>query len=196
MHRRHEDCLAVLQLTGNERNSSMPHVDLELNPVDFITVGTVGPKGRRLFHLQAGRGAQVVSLTIEKEQARALTEALVEMLDDLAKHNELDLPPDTIEMTGLNMDLREPIEPQFRVAQMGLGYDKERDLVVLVAQEMIALEEGQEPETLDLAAVQPSVVRLWATRRQMRALSLHAQQVVKQGRVDPQSNGRLLYYWT
>jgi len=174
----------------------MPHVDLELNPVDFITVGTVGPKGRRLFHLQAGRGAQVVSLTIEKEQARALTEALVEMLDDLAKHNELDLPPDTIEMTGLNMDLREPIEPQFRVAQMGLGYDKERDLVVLVAQEMITLEEGQDPETLDLAAVQPSVVRLWATRRQMRALSLHAQQVVKQGRVDPQSNGRLLYYWT
>ena len=175
----------------------MPHVDLELNPVDFITVGTVGPKGRRLFHLQAGRGAQIVSLTIEKEQARALVEALVEMLDDLAKHNELDLPPDTIEMTGLNMDLREPIEPQFRVAQMGLGYDKERDLVVLVAQEMIAIDEGQDPESLDMANVQqPSVVRLWGTRRQMRALSLHAQQVVKQGRVDPQSNGRLLYYWT
>ena len=174
----------------------MPHVDLELNPVDFITIGTVGPKGRRLFHLQAGRGTQIVSLTIEKEQARALTEALVEMLDDLAKHNELDLPPDTIEMTGLNMDLREPIEPQFRVAQMGLGYDKERDMVVLVAQEMIAIEEEQDPETLDLAGIQPSVVRLWGTRRQMRALSLHTQQVVKQGRVDPQSNGRLLYYWT
>jgi len=174
----------------------MPHVDLELNPVDFITVGTVGPKGKRLFHLQAGRGSQIVSLTIEKEQARALVEALVEMLDDLAKHDELDLPPDTIDMTGLNMDLREPIEPQFRVAQMGLGYDKERDLVVLVAQEMIAVDEGQDPDSLDLANVQPSVVRLWGTRRQMRALSLHAQQVVKQGRVDPQSNGRLLYYWT
>ena len=174
----------------------MPHVDLELNPVDFITVGTVGPKGRRLFHLQAGRGTQIVSLTIEKEQARALVEALVEMLDDLAKHDELDLSPDTIDMTGLNMDLREPIEPQFRVAQMGLGYDKERDLVVLVAQEMIALDEGQDPETINPESIQPSVVRLWGTRRQMRALSLHAQQVVKQGRVDPQSNGRLLYYWT
>lgn len=69
-------------------------------------------------------------------------------------------------------------------------------MVVLVAQEMIAIEEEQDPETLDLAGIQPSVVRLWGTRRQMRALSLHTQQVVKQGRVDPQSNGRLLYYWT
>lgn len=169
----------------------MAHVDIELNPVDFITVGTVGPKGKRMFHLQAGRGDQIVSLTIEKEQARALAEALTELLDDLAKQGGDTLTSDTVNLASLNMELREPIDPAFRVAQMGLGYDRDRDLIVLVAQEMIVLEEDQDPES-----VQPGVVRLWCTRKQMRALGLQAGQVVKQGRVDPQSNGRLLYYWT
>ena len=169
----------------------MAHVDIELNPVDFITIGTVGPKGKRMFHLQAGRGDQIVSLTIEKEQARALSEALTELLDDLAKQGGPELASDTVNLASLNMELREPIDPAFRVAQMGLGYDRERDLVVLVAQEMIVLEEDQDPES-----VQPGVVRFWCTRQQMRALGLQAGQVVKQGRVDPQSNGRLLYYWT
>ena len=83
------------------------------------------------------------------------------------------------------------IEPMFRVAQMGLGYDEDRDMVVLVAQELIVLQEGQDPDL-----VQPSVVRFWGSRKQMRALSMHTLDVVKQGRADPKSNGRILYYWT
>ena len=63
----------------------MANIEIELNPVDFITIGTVGPKGRRLFHLQAGRNSQLVSLTVEKEQTRALSEAITELLDDLAE---------------------------------------------------------------------------------------------------------------
>ncbi len=169
----------------------MANVEIELNPVDFITVGTVGPKGRRLFHLQAGRGSQIVSLTIEKEQARALAEAVTELLDDLNKQRENALSSDAVDIRTMNMDLREPIEPEFRVAQMGLGYDEEHDLIVLVAQELVVTEEGQDPEL-----VQPGVVRFWASRQQMRALSTHALEVVRQGRADPKSNGRLLYYWT
>src|SRR5437762_7174437 len=107
----------------------MANVEIELNPVDFITVGTVGPKGKRLFHLQAGRGTQIVSLVIEKEQARALGEAVGELLDDLIRQHT-EISSDAVDLKNFNMDLREPIEPQFRVAQMGLGYDEDRDLVV------------------------------------------------------------------
>src|SRR5204862_177381 len=103
-------------------------------------------EGAGLFHLQAGRGAQVVTLTIEKEQARALAEAIGELLDDLGKQRSGTLSSDQIDLATLNMDLHEPIEPQFRVAQMGLGYDEDRDLIVLVAQELIVVEEGQDPD--------------------------------------------------
>ncbi len=61
----------------------MPNIEIDLNPVDFITVGTVGPKGQRVFHLQAGKDEQIVSLIIEKEQAWALSEAIRELVEDL-----------------------------------------------------------------------------------------------------------------
>jgi len=169
----------------------MPNTELELNPIDFITVGTVGPKGQRLFHLQAGKDKQLVSLLIEKEQAWALSEALRELIDDLDKR----YPDPTgqladVDLTRMDMDLREPIEPLFRVAQMGLGYDEERNMVVLVAQELIALEEGEDP-----SLVNPGIVRMWGSRLQMRVLSQHAMETVQQGRADPKMNGRLVYYW-
>ena len=166
----------------------MPNTEIELDPVDFVTVGTVGPKGRRVFHLQAGKGPQTVTLTIEKIQAQALAEAVDEMLDDLQNKY-----PDRIEtntnLSRWDMSLRDPLDPIFRVAQMGLGYDEERNLIVLVAQELVVTEEEQfNPD--------PQVVRIWATREQMRALSEHARLMVKQGRADPKSNGHMIYYWT
>lgn len=167
----------------------MPNIEIDLNPVDFITIGTVGPKGQRVFHLQAAKGQQIVTLIIEKEQANALGEAIGELLEDLDQR----LPPKDGEGRAAPGDLalRDPIEPLFRVSQMGLGYDEDNDLIVLIAQEMIAANDLDETE-----AVQPGVVRLWCSRDQMRALSSHSSDTVQQGRADPKQNGRLVYYWT
>lgn len=191
----------------------MAEHEIELDPVDFVTVGTIGPKGRRQFHLQAGRDEQVVSLVIEKEQARALAETLTEMLDELNRTGVAsgnDIP----DMNKNNMDLRDPVTPLFRVGQIGLGYDNTRDLVVMVAQEvqLQVLDQGEDEDESPLGNLlntstddddndddddpEGNILRIWATRQQMRALCLHTLNVVRQGRVNPQSNGRLLYYWT
>lgn len=176
----------------------MPGIEIELNPVSFITVGTIGPKGKREFFLQAGDESQIVSLTIEKEHARALGEAIREMLDGLAKRAERPLSSEEPEPGRPNMDLREPVESRFRVAQLGLGYDEDRDMVILVAQELVVSSAEEEAPDLEdsVEEEQPGVARFWATRQQMQTLSRHASHIIKQGRADPASNGRVLYYWT
>ncbi|MDD9954654.1 MAG: DUF3090 family protein [Anaerolineaceae bacterium] len=163
--------------------------ELELRPVDFVTIDTIGPKGKRVFYLQAGKEAQIVTLIIEKEQALALSEAIGELLDDI---DERFPPPgeETDSAVGADdMELREPLEPLFRVAEMGLGYDDETRMVVLLAQELVARENGEDD-------VEPGVVRLWCNRRQMRQLSSQASDCAQSGRADPRQNGRVVYYWS
>ncbi len=172
----------------------MPSVEIELNPVDFVTVGTIGPKGKRVFHLQAGKGSQLISLTIEKEQAWALSDAIKELIEDLEKR--FPLKQSEVDLSKIDMDLREPIEPIFRVAQMALGYDEDRDMVVLVAQELVVVDQTEEEELLEEAKPDPGIVRMWCNREQMRALSQQAMSMVQSGRADPKQNGRLVYYWT
>ncbi|MBC8100499.1 MAG: DUF3090 family protein [Armatimonadetes bacterium] len=171
----------------------MPNIEIELNSVDFVTIGTIGPKGQRMFYLQAGQDARLVSMVIEKEQSWALSEALRELIDDLDKRYEAETE---VDIQRLDMDLREPILPVFRVAQMGLGYDEDLDRVVLVAQELVPQAEEGDAEPIDPDEIKPGVVRMWCSREQMRALSLHAMDTVKSGRPDPKQNGRLIYYWT
>lgn len=163
--------------------------EIELYSIDFITIGTVGPKGRRQFNLQAGKEDQIVTLTLEKEQARRLGEAVMEMLDELKRrHPERSEAP--VNMNQLNMDLREPIEPIFRIAEMGLGYNDLEDHIIMVIHELLVASSEEDAAELD-----PSVVRLSGTREQFRALGLHTLSVVTQGRADPHKNGHVINYW-
>ena len=71
------------------------------------------------------------------------------------------------------MRITPPVDPLFRVGEMGLGYDEEHDMVVLVAREMLA--EGQDAE-------ESGVVRFWCTRSQVRALGHWGLEVANRGR--------------
>lgn len=176
----------------------MSHIELELRDLDFVTIGTIGPKGKRIFHLQTGQGNQIFTFTIEKEQAWALAEAVRQVLDDFDERNQT---VTEVEMAALDMELREPIQPLFRVSQMGLAFDEDSQRIILIAQEMAPAtddddtDEDEFPED-DADAEELGVARLWATLPQMRALSLHAIDTVEQGRPNPRQNGRITYYWT
>ncbi len=151
------------------QSRSMSEFTFDLDSVQRITAGAVGPKGQRAFFLQARRGRRVLTLLAEKEQIRALADAIERLLDSLAEKNPRLSTSDDLFVA--DMSLEEPLEPEFRVGQMGLGYDAERDLVVLLIQGMSDTE-GEEVQS----------ARFSASRPQMRALSSHAQQVVAAGR--------------
>jgi uncharacterized repeat protein (TIGR03847 family) len=132
----------------------------EIPEVDHLTAGAVGPPGQRVFYLQAGQGAQVVSLRLEKAQVAALVAYLAGMLADMPPPG--DLP------TAL--DLVEPVVAEWVVASLGVTYDEEADRVIIVAEELV--EEGSEPAR----------ARVTATREQVAALSMRGAEAVAAGR--------------
>jgi uncharacterized repeat protein (TIGR03847 family) len=152
----------------------------DLDGVQRITVGTVGPRGRRVFYLQARRDRTLVSVITEKEQIRELASAITHLLDSLAERQPRLSTSDDLFITDMNLE--EPLEPLFRTGQMGLGYDSERDQVVLLVQALTAATDDDDDDNDDDAAADVAAVRLAATRPQMRALAEHAEQIVAAGR--------------
>jgi uncharacterized repeat protein (TIGR03847 family) len=142
---------------------------IELNPASHLTIGTIGPPGQRTFYLQGSRGIQTISLVIEKEQAIVLANSLFSLLEELEKR--FPAPTTSSEDTvWMDMRLREPVEPIFRVGNMGVGYNEMSDQIVLVTYELVEEEE------------EPDVVSFWATRTQIKTLVQHTQEVVSAGR--------------
>ena len=133
----------------------------DIPEVDHLTTGAVGPPGKRVFYLQAGNGAQVVSLRLEKTQVAALVAYLAGMLADMP-------PPD--DLPSASMELIEPVVAEWVVASLGVSYDEEADRVVIVAEELV--EEGEEAARAQITA----------TREQVAALSMQGAEAVAAGR--------------
>ncbi len=143
----------------------------EFDPVTHITADALGRPGHRSFYIQAARGIDRITLLCEKEQIQALAEAIDEMLENLEKQFNL-AREEGLEFEEATMLIQEPVEPLFRVGSMGLGYDENRDRILLVAQELLAEDENRDPLE----------VRLFATRSQMQTLGAHAKEIVQRGR--------------
>ena len=150
----------------------MAGTEYELNPVSHITTGSIGPAGKRVFYLQAHQGSEVVTLIVEKAQVQSLAIGLEQYLQELAQRFP-DLSPATAEFHEADMVLAQPIDPAFRVGQLGLGYDEASDRLVLVAREL-------QPEGAD--ADEASVARFWCTRSQLLGMCRWGVEVAGRGR--------------
>ena len=144
---------------------------IELDPVTHITAGAVGQPGHRTFFIQAERRSERVDLICEKEQVQALADAIDEMAQNLEQEFGLTRPTDPT-VDDAAMAIKEPVDPLFRVGAMGLGYDANRDRILLVAQEALGEEEERDPRE----------ARFFATRAQMETLSRYAREVIGHGR--------------
>ncbi len=142
---------------------------IELNPVSFLTIGTIGEPGQRTFYLQGSGSNETISLTIEKEQAATLAANFESLLKELAEKHPT-TPSEQEDTVWRDMRLKEPLQALFRVGNMGLGYNEETDQIVLVAYELVDEDE------------EPNVVSYWATREQVKLLISQTNSIVKKGR--------------
>lgn len=144
----------------------------DLGPVDRIAAGAVGPPGERTFYVQARAGGTHVTLLAEKEQIHVLARALIQMLSQVSERPEGLIPQE--------LDLEEPLDPQWRVGEMTIEYDEDADGIAIVIREGLEEDDPKEPAT----------ARFVVTREQARALAGHALEVVAAGRPRCQLCGR------
>ncbi|MCY4271329.1 MAG: DUF3090 family protein [bacterium] len=137
----------------------------DLSNLEHFTVGTVGPPGQRVFFLQAGLTGTLVSLKLEKQQVAALAEYLHGALREVSDN------PDDIEPEP-DIGLIDPVEAEWAVGDIGIGYDPEAGQMVIMATEMPPQEGAGDPAT----------ARFHVSLGQVAGFVARARQVVASGR--------------
>jgi len=149
----------------------MANSEISLDPVDHITVDAIGVPGNRVFYIEGRKGDQTACLIIEKIQLQSLITGIDEFLAQVkSKFPDQDNPE--VEFREEDMRIDPPVDPRFRVGDMGLAYDADRDLACIIAREIV-LAEGQE---------EGNVVRYWCTRAQLLVLARWGGAVAERGR--------------
>jgi uncharacterized repeat protein (TIGR03847 family) len=150
----------------------MPRFEIDVDPCDHLTADAIGQPGQRVFYIQALQAARNVTVIVEKIQLQSLAVGIEQFIGQVAQQDP-DLPQASADYVEAHMHISPPVEPLFRVGEISLGYDKDRDRVVLITRE--ALMEGDDP-------AEAAVVRFWCTRQQARALARWGQEVIGRGR--------------
>lgn len=137
----------------------------EFDTLDSFASGAIGPKGDRVFYLQARQGSTVVSFKCEKQQVAALADYLDQLLEDLAP----------VEGQGLAVidELHDPVAPEWVIGSLGVAYSPDDDRFVVMAEELV-------DDDLDLD--DGGVARFSLTRAQTVAFIAQARAVVAAGR--------------
>ena len=97
-------------------------------PERFVA-GTVGEPGERSFYLQAIEDSRTVSVLLEKQQVSVLAERIGALLTEVTRRFGAGVPEAA---PGADLDpLAVPLEEEFRVGTMGLGWDADSKSIVV-----------------------------------------------------------------
>ena len=152
----------------------MPVFEFE-RPQRFVA-GTVGPPGQRTFFLQARDGTRLVSVSCEKEQLTVLAERIEALLDEYA----VAAGDTTASVASADNDpLEAPIEDEFRVNTISLGWDPQREAVLLEADHEPDLDTGGE---VPAPSEEEYSVRVVLLPAQARAFAQRTRALVAAGR--------------
>jgi uncharacterized repeat protein (TIGR03847 family) len=155
--------------------------EIELEDVEALGAGAVGEPGARAFYLQARSSTSQLTVLVEKEQIALLATEAVAFLDRLAD----EYPEVVVSLPEAVAELQEPTVPLFRARLIGLGFDPERELVLIELREHPASEDDEDNVDDDDDASDEGegyVARIYATRSQVRAMAARGSTVVGAGR--------------
>lgn len=143
---------------------------MDITPESFIADYT-GQPGERTFFVQSKDGA-ARTFVAEKQQVELLAERLREMLLLLDTEDEI---ADATPARDPGFILETPIEPEWRIGTIAIGYVEDSDRIV-VSFAPPQEEPPEDPEEIEFDA------RFFLSKEQVRAFVLHALAIVAEGR--------------
>jgi uncharacterized repeat protein (TIGR03847 family) len=146
---------------------------------DRFVAGTVGEPGNRTFYIQAVHETRVVSVSLEKQQVAMLAERISALLVEINRRFGTPLPPET-EVDDLD-PLITPVDAEFQVGTMGLGWDAEAQNVVV---ELLAVSDTEFDASviLDDSEDGPDAVRVFLSPDSARQFATRSDRVISAGR--------------
>lgn len=155
-----------------------------LDPERFVA-GTVGLPGERTFYLQV-RAEGTVTVRIEKIQVEMLADRIDELLDavrlkDIPGHGIPAEPePRYVDNAGLEM----PVDAEFQVGTMSIGWDTAVQRLILECYELTRedAEAGSSSESPESDGVDRRVLRVRLDGARAREFARRAAQLVEAGR--------------
>jgi uncharacterized repeat protein (TIGR03847 family) len=160
-------------------------VFIEFDEVDEFSTTAVGEPGSRVFFLNARSGSQRVSVRCEKQQVKAISMYLRQVLSDLP-------PPEHRPL--ISAEVAQPAEQAFVLGPIGLGYDRSNDRLLVQLEEMLEADLlASQSDDADAVAEAGELtaapdpperghIRFYVTRSQADAFCDHADLVVAAGR--------------
>ncbi len=167
----------------------MPARIFDFTHPDRFIVGTVGLPGERTFFLQATEPGSVVTVTLEKEQVEMLGERMNELLDmvrakggDGGRAVPAAADPAMADNAGLEM----PVDAEFRVGTMSLGWDTSESHLIVECLELTTAdaESGMSGDADDDDGDDRAALRVILSGAEAREFARRADQVVNAGRAD------------
>lgn len=144
----------------------MPEHQYDFGVAAAIAAEAIGEPGQRSFRLLVRGDKSWALLWLEKEQLQALAVAAEELLAQIRGTD----PEESFEEADPARDFRSAADVEFKIGQLGIGYDQEGAFFVLLAYELEA-----EPEA-------PATFRCLLTRRQLGGLGRQCNRVCAAGR--------------
>ncbi len=159
----------------------MSRESYDFGRVELLDAEAIGQPGRRRFRLFARGHGRTASLWLEREQMQALSDAIDQLLAQLAGGEVLRplLQTPDIEVPGAPADFPDHPDVEFQVGDLSLGFDERNNLLALLASPLELIEEGGEARLR--RSREPGFTARF-TRDQAMTLSQHIQGILTAGR--------------